>query len=92
MTIFPCSRCGRVPELKPANRKDRHGRPGAMLVHVCRSGRELQIGAWAENYEEAAQLAVYRHNEQHAHDNPKWWPERYDYLMASIKPRGEASG
>lgn len=90
MTIFPCRRCGAVPELRPAGQTDRRGRPGAALVHVCRSGRTREEGCWANTYEEAADLAVYQYNERNAKDNPRWWPERYDYLRSACKTaRGE---
>lgn len=91
VTIFPCSRCGQVPELKPADRTDRRGRPGAMLVHVCRDGRTRKEGCWANTFEEAVDLAIYQFNEYHAGDNPAWWPERYDYLRRTCKAAREAT-
>lgn len=56
-----------------------------MLVHVCRTGRTLETGCWANTYDEAVNLAIYQHNEYHAKDNPAWWPERYDYLHTTCK-------
>ena len=78
MTIFPCRRCGGVPEVLPGG-PDLHGRPSAILRHACgRHRRNIQM--WRPDFDRAKNDVIYEWNEWAAANNPAWWEERYDYL------------
>lgn len=86
MTIFPCCRCGIVPEVTVAP-DERTRRPMAVIRHECENGRRYYARFTDADRAAAADGCVYRWNEQNAADNPKWWPERYDYLRTLCRTR-----
>ncbi len=89
MTIFPCRRCGTVPEVKPG-KPDRHGRIFSMCIeHDCRNGRTYKIEFCEPYPEECRDDCIYRWNEDNARDDPRWWPERYDFLRSVCKTARE---
>lgn len=88
MTIFPCRRCGGVPEVEVY--------PGkglltmAVICHECSNGRRYFQRFTDCDEAEATDGVIYRWNEAEAGDNPAWWPERYDYLHTTCKTAREA--
>lgn len=78
MTIFPCPRCGQVPEVET-------GTMSAAIRHDCRNGRTYKIEFCGPDPKECRDCCIYKWNEQNAKDNPAWWPERYDYLRTLCK-------
>lgn len=83
MIIFPCRRCGGVPEVTCY--------PGsstltmAVIRHECSNGRRYFQRFNDIDEEQAIDGVIYRWNEANAGDNPRWWPERYDYLHSVWK-------
>ena len=88
MTIFPCRRCGEVPEVEDRG-TDRMGFVTLGIIHRCRKGPQYKVQFTGLDADSCRADCIYRWNEQNASDNPKWWPERYDYLKGTIKPRGD---
>ena len=83
MTIFPCSRCGQVPEVE-------EGRMSATIQHKCPRGRPYKTEFVGPYQQENIEGAIYLWNEKNASDNPAWWPERYDYLRTLCNSAREA--
>lgn len=86
MTIFPCCRCGEVPEVTVVP-DERTRRPMAVIRHECRNGRRYYARFSDVDKAAAVDGCVYCWNEANAADNPAWWPERYDYLRTTVKTR-----
>lgn len=86
MTIFPCCRCGEVPEVLPV-RSEIQIKPTARIVHHCPKGRAQAYRFTDASPTEASLGVIYLWNEANAKDNHKWWPERYDYLRTTCKIR-----
>ena len=78
MTIFPCRRCGGVPEV--TYHQESITRTMAVIRHECSNGRRYFQRFIDIDEAEAIDGVIYRWNEAEAGDNPRWWPERYDYL------------
>jgi len=85
MTIFPCSRCGGVPEIQPGTPGQNGRAVSVVLRHVCQNGRTYKVEFCGPYLDECRNDCIYRWNESNAKDNPAWWPERYDYLHTSCK-------
>lgn len=79
LTIFPCSRCGRVPEVKPGG-VGRLGYASMCINHECVRGRTYKVEFFGPDLESCRDDCIYRWNESNASDNPAWWTERYDFL------------
>lgn len=88
MTIFPCRRCGEVPEVEV--RTDLMGFVTMCFIHRCQKGPQYRVKFTGLDADSCRDDCIYRWNEENASDNPKWWPERYDYLRSTIKTKGEA--
>ena len=89
MTIFPCSRCGEVPEV--TCHQESITLTVAVIRHECSNGRRYYQRFNGIDQSEATDGVIYRWNEAEAGDNPKWWPERYDYLRSTCRTTKEAS-
>lgn len=89
MTIFPCCRCGQVPEVLPG-RGEIQLRPTARIVHNCPKGRAQAYRFTDASPAESSLGVIYLWNEANARDNPAWWPERYDYLRTTCRTVREA--
>lgn len=87
MTIFPCRRCGEVPEVEPMGVSQGFATVG--IVHRCSKGPQYKVRFTGLDADSCRDDCIYCWNEDNAGDNPKWWPERYDYLRGTIKPRGD---
>ena len=88
MTIFPCRRCGDVPEVTCYPGKDILTM--AVILHECSNGRRYCQRFNGIDQSEATDGVIYRWNEAEVGDNPKWWPERYDYLRSTCRTTKEA--
>ena len=84
MIIFPCSRCGERPEVKPGIDRTKMVYT-ARIEHGCRNGRLYKTEVCGPDPETCRADCIYVWNEQNAKDNPAWWPERYDYLRTLCK-------
>lgn len=84
MTIFPCSRCGEVPEVIPV-KTPAQPQPAARIVHHCPKGRVQAYRFTNLSSAESSLGVIYLWNEANARDNPAWWPERDDYLHTLCK-------
>ena len=78
MTIFPCRRCGGVPEVTCNQASITLAE--AAILHKCSNGRRYLYRFNDCDEAEATDGVIYLWNEAAARDNPKWWEERYDYL------------
>ena len=90
MTIFPCRRCGEVTKVELMGASQGFVTVG--IVHRCRKGPQYNVQFTGLDADSCRADCIYRWNEHNASDSPKWWPERYDYLRGTIKPRGDAEG
>lgn len=88
MTIFPCSRCGEVPEFFYDDKKSLT-RETARIVHHCAKGRAQRLKFTDFTEIDASLGVIYLWNEANAGYNPNWWPERYDYLHTLCKSSRE---
>lgn len=92
MTIFPCCRCGITPPEPRPGPADKSGLPSMQLRHRCRRDeRAYKITCCAADPDAAALDCIFCWNEQNAKEDPRWWPERYDYLRGSCRSRGGAA-
>ena len=78
MTIFPCRRCGGVPDVTCIQTSITLNE--ALILHKCSNGRQYLFRFKDCDKADAADGVIYLWNEAEAGDNPRWWPERYDYL------------
>ncbi len=78
MTIFPCRRCGEVPEITCYQKTITL--TIAVICHECSNGRRYYQHFKDCDKAEATDGVIYLWNEAEAGDNPRWWPKRYDYL------------
>lgn len=88
MTIFPCCRCGITPAEPRGDA--RTGR--AVLRHLCRlDGKRYKVTGSGADLEAQALDCIFLWNEANAANDPRWWPERWDYLHGLCPRKGGAA-